>query len=133
MPRSQLTARQQVFLQELLSNGGNSSEAYRTAYPANLTKSSVSAAASRLRRHPLIVQALVAADVATRKTVDAAVDRYRISAERIADELARLAFTRVEQLADVLTEIEPDGTQHQRLVMKDFATADRDALAAITE
>ena len=65
--------------------------------------------------------------------MDAAVDRYRISAEAVANELARLAFTRMPQLADVRTELEPDGTQRQRLMVKDFSAADSNALAAITE
>jgi hypothetical protein len=133
MPRRQLTAKQQVFLEQLLANGGNAAAAYRVAFPENTTISSVSAAASRLRRDPRIVQALAAAEAASRQVVDAAVDRYRISAERVADELARLAFSRMPQLADVRTEIEPDGTQRQRLLVKDFAAADSDALAAITE
>ena len=133
MPHRQLTTKQQLFLQELLANDGNAAAAYRVAFPDNCTVSSVSAAASRLRRDPRIVQALAAAEAASRQVVDAAVDRYRISAERVADELARLAFTRMPQLADVRTEIEPDGTQRQRLLVKDFAAADSDALAAITE
>jgi hypothetical protein len=133
MPRHKLTAKQQVFLEQLLANGGNAAAAYRIAFPDNCTVSSVSAAASRLRRHPLIVQALAAADAATRQVVDEAVSRYRISAERVADELARLAFTRMPQLADVRTEMTPDGMQCQRLVVKDFDAADADALAAITE
>ncbi len=37
------------------------------------------------------------------------------------------------ELADVLTVADADGTQHQRLVLKDFRAADADALAAITE
>ena len=114
MPRYKLTPRQQAFLQQLLANGGNAAAAYKHAFPDNSTTSSVSAAASRLRRHPLIVQALAAAEMESRRAVDVAVDRYRISAERVADELARLAFTRMPQLADVRTEVEPDGTQRQR-------------------
>ena len=133
MPRYQLTSKQQAFLQELLTNGGNAAAAYRVAFPDNSTASSVSAAASRLRRHPLIVQALAASAAATRKAVDVAVDRYQISAARVADEFARLAFTRMPQLVDVRTEFKPDGTQRQRLVVKDFSAADSDALAAITE
>jgi Terminase small subunit len=133
MPRRQLTAKQQVFLEQLLANGGNAAAAYRVAFPDNCTVSSVSAAASRLRRDPRIVQALAAAEAASRQAVDAAIERYEISAVRVADELARLAFTRMPQLADVRTEFEPDGTQRQRLVIKDFSAADSDAMAAITE
>ncbi len=133
MPRHQLTAKQQAFLQELLTNGGNAAAAYRVAFPDNSTASSVSAAASRLRRHPLIVQALAAADAAARQAVDAALNRYQITAERVADELARLAFTRMSQLVDVRTETELDGSQRQRLAVKDFGAAEADALAAITE
>ena len=40
----------------------------------------------RLRRDPRIVQALAAAEAASRQAVDLAVDRYRISAERVADD-----------------------------------------------
>ena len=76
MPRRQLTAKQQVFLEQLLANGGNAAAAYRLAFPDNCTVSSVSAAASRLRRDPRIVQALAAAEGASRRAVDAAVDRY---------------------------------------------------------
>jgi phage terminase small subunit len=133
MPRRQLTAKQQVFLEQLLANGGNAAAAYRVAFPDNSTVSSVSAAASRLRRDPRIVQALAAAEAASQRAVDAAVERYEISAGRVADELARLAFTRMPQLADVRTEVESDGAQRQRLVVKDFARADPDALAAIIE
>jgi hypothetical protein len=133
MPRCQLTARQTTFLNELIRNGGNAAAAYRLAFPDNSTASSTSAAASRLRRHPLIVQALAAADAATRQAVDQAVNRYQITAERVADELARLAFTRMPQLADVLTETDAEGMRRQRLVVKDFNAADADALAAITE
>jgi phage terminase small subunit len=133
MPRRQLTFKQQTFLQELLSNGGNAAASYRIAFPDNSTASSVSAAASRLRRHPLVVEAFEAAEAASARAVESAVDRYSITAQRVADELARLAFTRMPQLADVRTEVGPDGTQHRRLVIKDFSTADADALAAITE
>src|ERR1700722_15812507 len=128
MSRHQLTAKQQVFLHELLANGGNAACAYRVAFPDNSTASSVSAAASRLRRHPLIVQALAVAEAVSAQAVAGAVDRYRITAERVADELARLAFTRMPQLANVWTEVDPDGTQHQRLLVKDFSAADADAL-----
>lgn len=133
MSRRQLTIKQTTFLDELIRNGGNAAGAYRVAFPCNTTTSSVSAAASRLRRHPLIVQALAAADAATHRAMDGAINRYQITAERVADELARLAFTRMPQLVDVQHVIDSDGTQRQRLVVKDFSSSDSDALAAITE
>jgi hypothetical protein len=37
------------------------------------------------------------------------------------------------QLVDVRTETETDGSQHQRLIVRDLHAADADALAAITE
>ena len=89
MPRHKLTAKQQIFLEELLANGGNAAATYRAAIPDNCTASSVSAAALRLWRHPLILQALGAADAVTRQAVDEALNRYRITAARVADELAR--------------------------------------------
>jgi hypothetical protein len=81
VPRHKLTAKQQIFLKELLANGGNAAAAYRIAFPDNSTASSVSAAASRLRRHPVTVQAIAAADAVTRQ----AVSRYAITAQRVAD------------------------------------------------
>lgn len=133
MPRRQLTAKQQVFLRELLRNGNNAAAAYRLAFPDNATASSVTAAASRLRRHPLIVQALAAAQEESRRAVDAAVERYAISAERVADAMARLAFTDLRQVVDVSTVVQPDGRRRQVFKVRDFADIDRDAHQAIAE
>ena len=133
MPRHQLTAKQQAFLQELLTNGGNAAAAYRVAFPDNSTASSVSAAASRLRRHPLIVQALTAAKAASQRAVDVAVERYAITADRVADALARLAFTDIRQVVDVVTTTADDGTRRQEIKVRDFATIDADAHQAIVE
>jgi hypothetical protein len=133
MPRRQLTAKQQIFLHELLANGGNAACAYRVAFPDNSTASSVSAAASRLRRHPLIVEALATAEAASAQAVAVAVDRYRITAERVADAMARLAFTDMRQVVDVITTTGHDGRPRQEIKVKDFSQIDADAHQAIVE
>lgn len=130
MADRKLTAKQTVFLNELLSNGNNAMAAYRVAYP---DQKSISGSATKLRRHPLIVQAVERMQAAQATAVDQAVARYQITQERLADELARLALTRMPQLADVRTEVDAHGKRHQRVIVKDFAEADQEALAAIVE
>ena len=130
MAGRKLTHKQQAFVRELLHNGGNATGAYRVAF--NHT-SDASAAASKLIRHPLVVQALAKGKTVQEKAIDAALVRYEITQERIADELARLALTRMPQLADIRTEVDQHGKRHQRVIVRDFADADQDALAAIVE
>jgi phage terminase small subunit len=128
-----LTSSQQAFLDRLLINGGNATDAYRHAYPSSRNSSNVSAPAARLRHHPVIVAAMSQASIVSLVAVQAAVDRYQITAERVAEELACLAMTRMSQVADVRTETGTDGKRHQRIVVRDFADADPMALAAISE
>lgn len=128
-----LTAKQQTFLDKLLANGGNASEAYRFAYPAVRDKRRVSAAAARMRAHPLVQEALARAGSASLAAVDAAVARYQITADAVADELACLAMTRISQLADVRTEAGQDGKRRQVVVVRDFSEVEPRALAAVCE
>lgn len=127
-----LTAKQQTFLDHLLANGGNASEAYRIAYPAVRDKIKVSSAASRLRSHPLVKEAMARAAAVSLAAVDRAVARYEITADAVAEELACLAMTRISQLADVRTEL-VDGKRRQIVVVRDFADVEDRALAAVCE
>lgn len=133
--RSQtFTGPQSVFVSEYLGNGRNASAAYRAAYPdAQGSRKDIATRASRLLKVPKVKEAVAGAVSAPDKAVAAAVVRYEITAERVADELARLAFTRLDQVADVRTETGPDGKRRQRIQVKDFADVPDDALAAIVE
>ena len=133
MADRKLTPKQQIFLDQLLSNGNNAAMAYRVAYPDFTSHKGITGAASRLRRHPIIAQALAAAHVQDKRAVESAVERYAITADRVADELARLAFTRMPQVADVVREAGQDGKQRVVVQVKPFAEADQEALAAIIE
>lgn len=130
MAGRRLTPKQQAFVRELLRNGGNATGAYRLAF--NHT-SDASAAASKLIRHPLVVQALAKGKDVQANAMDRAIERYGITQDRVAEELARLAFTRMPQVADVRTEVDQHGKRRQVVVVHDFADADPEALAAIVE
>jgi hypothetical protein len=129
-----LNPRQQAFLDTLLVNGGNASAAYRAVYGDKRNAAAVNTAASKLRHHPLIAPRL--AEVATHnaRAVAAAVDRYGITADHIADALARLAFTEVRQVAVWRTEPKTeDGPARQMLKVIDSDQIDPDAHQAISE
>jgi hypothetical protein len=67
-----------------------------------------------------------------RDAVAVAVDRYGITAERVAEAMARLAFTELRQIVDVHSVVV--GGQHRRVVdVKDFSDIDGDAHQAIAE
>jgi hypothetical protein len=133
-PVKSLTRRQLVFVNELLANGGNATKAYRIAYPTMTNAKAISGAASRLRKHPLVVQALEDAEAVSRQAVVSAVERYRITADRIADAMARLALTEVRQIVDVTTDIDPStGARQQVMRVRDFTDIDDDAHQAIVE
>ena len=130
MAARKLTAKQTIFLQELLANGNNATAAYRVAFP---TQKDISGSATRLRKHPLIVAGLARARSVQEIAVDHAIERYSITQERVADELARLAFTRMPQVADVRYEVDERGKRRQVVAVHCFADADPEALAAIVE
>lgn len=127
-----LTDKQQAFLTAFLSNGGNAAAAYRAAYPHSANKRTISGMAARLKAHPLIREAIDRASSVSLRVAEQIVDRYEITAERVADELACLAFTRISQLADVRTE-NIGGKVHQRVTVRDFDQIEPRALAAVCE
>lgn len=130
MAARKLTPRQQHFCREYLRNGGNATGAYRVAFTI---KSDPSGPASKLLKHPMVVQALSRGHDVQADAMDRAIERYSITQERVADELARLAFTRMPQLAEVVREAGHDGKQRIVVHVKPFAEADQEALAAIVE
>jgi hypothetical protein len=75
-------------------------------------------------------QAQRAAAVAA--AVDRAVDRYGITADLLADAMARLAFTDLDQVASWGTMME-HGKRRSWLHLHDSTAIEREALAAISE
>lgn len=133
-PAVRLNPRHEQFVAEMLRNGGNASGAYRAVYGANSsTAQAISAKAGKLRKHPGIAAALGGAHIVAADAVAKAVARYAITADRVADELARLAFTRIDQLATVAMELSQDGKRRLSVTVRPFAESDPDALAAIVE
>ena len=122
-----LTLRQQAFVVEFLANGGNATAAYLKAYPNTKSERTASAQGARLKRRPLVAQQLAAALAASERAVQIAVDRYQITAERLADTMARLAFTDMRQVVDVVTSTGKDGKPRQEIRMKDFNQIDAGA------
>jgi len=86
----------------------------------------------KIKRHPIVQNVLEQARIRAEEAVRDAINRYGITADRIADEMARLAFTQVRQVVDIVTEVDP-ATKVKRQVVKvrDFADVDTDAHRAI--
>jgi phage terminase small subunit len=131
--RRKLNSQQQEFLRLQLEASETPTNAYRLAYNDNSAGKVVSTKAARLNHHPLIAQALADASERAKTAVASAIERYSITQERVADELARLAFTRMPQVADVRYEVDQHGKRRQVVAVHCFADADPEALAAIVE
>lgn len=127
-----MSASQLKFCELYLSNGGDATNAYRQAFPQSANDPKVSQKAWQLKRHKGVAARLAEANGLALARVNAAVDQYAITAERVANEMALLAFTRMPQLADVRTEL-VDGKRRQHVVVRDFSEVNPEALAAISE
>jgi hypothetical protein len=126
--RQRLTANQQEFLRLIIEQDETPTNAYRLAYNDKAQANVVGSKASRLRRHPVIAAALAEARAMQAAAVRSAVDRYGITANRVADAMARLAFTDLRQIVDVRT------VNGRRIVdVKEFSDIDGDAHQAIAE
>jgi len=131
-PRLRLTPNQQEFLRLLIEQGETPTNAYRLAYNDKAQAKVISSKATRLRRHPVIAAALAEAHRAQALAVHVAIERYSITADRVADAMARLAFTELRQIVDVHSVVV--GGQRRRVVeVKDFSEIDGDAHQAIAE
>jgi len=128
-----LTPKQARFVELLLENGGNNSDAYRRAFDKP-KDAYVAGSAGKLRSHPLVIEALERAAVIQASAVEAVLDRYAITADRLAEEMARLAFTELRQVVDVSTSTDPaSGKRRQRVTLRDFSAIDADAHRALVE
>ena len=131
-PATALNPQQHAFLEAMLSNGGDATAAYRTVYGEGKTERSTWNAAHRLRKNPLIAARLREAAQHAARAVDVAVERYGITADHIADAIARLAFTDLRQVATWKTET-VDGKRVASVQVIDSERIDPDAHQAISE
>ena len=91
---SVLSKKQEAFVREYLSNGGNASAAYRRAYAcANMREATINREACVLLQTHKISAIISRAEAKAEKRIEAVMDRYAVSKERISAELARLAFS----------------------------------------
>ena len=133
MPKGKLPERQQRFVTEYLGNGGNASAAYRVAYglPADLT--TLSNKAHKVKHMPRVWAALQGAQAQADKALQLAVERYGVSAERVADELARLAFTQLDQVCTVRRGVDRSGKPAIVVDVLPFEEIDRLAMSALVK
>ena len=90
---SVLSRKQAAFVEEYLSNGGNASAAYRKVYAcSNMLEPTINRAACVLLQNYKISAIISRAEAKAEKRIEAVMDRYAVSKERISAELARMAF-----------------------------------------
>jgi phage terminase small subunit len=110
-----LTQRQRRFVEQYLILGNASEAARRAGY----TEGSAKAAAARLKTSPAIVKALAEANAAR-------IQRTRIDAARVIEEVARLSFVDLASLLDW------SGDELRLRAPEEIAPEDRAALAQVT-
>jgi Terminase small subunit len=123
---------QQVEFFRLVSTGMRGTDAYRAVYPGDYSQRSCQVKASRLLKHPVIALARAQQMQSALLAVDGVVSRYAITAERIADAMARLAFTDLRQIVDVKV-VSEDGKRRQVVALRNFDEIAPDAHPAIAE
>jgi hypothetical protein len=124
-----------AFATELIRNGGNASGALRAVQPSmnDCNSSVVSARAGKLRKHKIVQAELSRARARSEAALEAALERYDLTADRVAQDLARCAFTELRQVADWGSRvIDPKiGKREYWLHVKDAVEIDPDAHKAI--
>jgi hypothetical protein len=130
---AKLTPKQSIFLAELLNNGGNATAAYRLAFNDKSRGNSCAAKAHALKSHPIIAARIREASARATAAVAAAVERYQITADRVADAMARLAFTDLRQIVDVESVRDEAGKVRQVVRLRDFRDIDADAHVALVK
>ncbi len=121
--------------EEMLKNGGNAAQALTALFPDKTRTSKQTYALShRIRQHPIVAEMLLRGGDTTVSAITAALDRYGLSADIAADQMARAAYTEMRQVCDVTTIIDPDtGEPKQVVKYKDFNDIDPDAHKAKSE
>lgn len=88
-----LTGRQRRFVEAYLANGFNAAGAYRVAYTTEgWSAERIAEEAKRVLRNPRISPLIDEAKAKAAERTSAVIDQYAITRERVAAELARMAF-----------------------------------------
>lgn len=93
-----LTPKMRAFCEAFISNGGNATEAYRSAISEKCTKATAAAQGSRLKNHPAVVRFLSDASSRARASIDRALARYELSADKLTERLVRIAATDMKDI-----------------------------------
>lgn len=103
MPRKhELTEKQRLFVEHYIANGGDACKAYVSSRDSKMTGNALTVVASKYTRLPAVKAAL---DAIQAKAMATVVDRYAITKERVLDEMARIAFANITDIAS----FNPDG------------------------
>jgi len=120
------------FANELLTNGGNGSLALRTVRPEFAQDLEACwRRASVLRRHEKVQSILETARARSASALAIALERYDVTADRAASEMARLAYTELRQVCDWGETIDKDGRKQPYLRVKPAVEIDNDAHKAL--
>jgi hypothetical protein len=125
-----------AFGTELLRNGGNGTLAVVTLYPEMTDDRRRAAGLSiHLRRQKIVKDMVAAQALRLSQAAGEALERYGATADRTAEEMARLAFSQMRDVVDLRTETDPKDPKkrHQVLRVRDFAEIGDDAHRAIVE
>jgi hypothetical protein len=121
-----------AFAEQLITNGGNGSLALRTIKPELATDpQTLWRKASALRRHPKVQEYVQSARARAQTAVAIALERYDVTADRAASEMARLAYTELRQVCEWGEVIDKDGRKQPYLRVKPDIEIDQDAHKAL--
>lgn len=123
LPFPGLTPKQQAFVDAYLGNGRNGSDAYRQAYGAKSSQPHSKAIA--LLKHKVVASIVTEADRLVTIGTLRGLARYEITAERVAEEMALLAFS---NMGDYVV-----ATEDGHAMVPDFSKLTREQTAAISE
>ena len=121
---------------EYLANGGNASAAVRKIWADDkLSPAQTAKVGMRLAQRPEIQRLTGEVERRASQALAHAAERFGASAERAAEELARMAFAQVRDVVDVVTVPDPVDKNKRRQVLRtrDFADISDDVHRAIVE
>ena len=124
-----------AYAAELLRNGGNGSAAARLVWPElAIDPRAASRRSMLLRKQPAVLRAVEIQQQRAAQAVAEALDRYGATADRTADELARLAFAQMRDVVDLFTVTDPTTKKRRQVLrVRDFIEISDDAHRAIVE
>lgn len=124
-----------AFAEAYIITNGNATAALRRIDPkADEKYKKIWPIADRMLRSDICQNALARIRSRGDQALAAVLDRYGITAERAAEELARLAFTQMRQVVNLYTAVDPETKKpRQHLDIRDFDKIDEDAHRAIVK